>query len=358
MRWVALILGLPLAAAAVWLACDPRVGTLAAPPGSSLSTAPEGFAVARTWLADHGGATTLHRPPAGLPAEAVLFRLLPTAPAAVGAPGPAPRAAWSHPLSAPDEAFVRRGGRLVLAIAGPWAGLSTVPGAPPAVVLPLLPGVERLGGGTLRGLEARRPASALLANAVTVVAAGERPAVARLALGRGDVWLLGCPELLNNAHLGQLDHLALLAALADGRPAWFDETVHGLAAGPEPLALLREWGLGPLLALLLIAVAAWWWRAARVPGPVQAERRPREAEAVEGIEALAALIGRSSTDQELLAAHRARLSARLARRLHLTPEAADRRLAAAGAVASARTPLATALARLHRAYLGIRHDRP
>jgi hypothetical protein len=208
-------------------------------------------------------------------------------------------------LTAAEEAWVRDGGRLVLAVAGSYgAGLEVAAGHPAAGAaarksFPIWPGVRRLlpdpprtlGGPALTGMHA-------------LWLEGDAPIVARLALGAGDLVLLACPEVLHNRLLGRGDHLALLEALAcaggeggeggDGRrPVFFDERGHGAKESAGMLEILASWGLGPLLLLLAAAGGAAWWRAAVRVGPPDREDRNVRSDAVELVDSLADLYDRA-----------------------------------------------------------------
>src|SRR6185369_7246214 len=90
-------------------------------------------------------------------------------------------------------------------------------------VFPIWPGLDRVSlpiARTLQGEDVLRHMHALYV-------IGEYPAIARAAIGKGDLILLGAPELFDNEHVSR--HLDLLTALAaDRRAIYFDETVHGL----------------------------------------------------------------------------------------------------------------------------------
>jgi len=221
-----------------------------------------------------------------------------------GASGGKASAARTAPLlTAAEEAWVRDGGRLVLAVAsGSGAGALEVEvevGRPAAAGLarkafPIWPGVRRLlpdpprtlGGPALTGMHA-------------LWLEGDAPIVARLALGAGDVVLLACPEVLHNRLLGRGDHLALLAALAGGeggdrgKPVFFDERGHGAEESAGMLEILASWGLGPLLLLLAAAGGAAWWRAAVRVGPPDRDDRDVRSDAVELVDSLADLYDRA-----------------------------------------------------------------
>lgn len=208
-------------------------------------------------------------------------------------------------LTAAEEAWVRDGGRLVLAVASDFgaalqveAGHAATAGAA-RKAFPIWPGVRRLlpdpprtlGGPALSGMHA-------------LWLEGDAPIVARLALGAGDLVVLACPEVLHNRLLGRGDHLALLEAIAGagdaggagadrGRPVFFDERGHGAEESAGMLEILVSWGLGPLLLLLVAAGGAAWWRAAVRVGPPDREDRDVRSDAVELVDSLADLYDRA-----------------------------------------------------------------
>ncbi len=326
MRWWLFSVLLAMTSAAWWLGHDVRVGAVAVPAGSTASTAGNGLALAFAWAAKHGTATTLHRAPSEVPDNGVVLRWLPGQPAEHLAKS---NKKISAPplLSAVDDHFVRRGGRLVFAIAEAYAGLSAVSAtSSPNLILPFLPGVRSLTPPLSRQLLGTGTAGVLLTDSAVIVAAGDQPVITRCRWGAGDIWLVAIPEVLDNAHLQQADHLALLAGLIAGRPVWFDETVHGASASGEVVVLLRSWGCGPLLLLLALAGGAWWWRTACPVGRPESSPLARDIEAIEGVDALAVLLGNSATDSELLTAQRERLVRQLARRRLIPHLEADRLL--------------------------------
>ncbi|HEY6321573.1 MAG TPA: hypothetical protein VJA16_08465 [Thermoanaerobaculia bacterium] len=234
-------------------------------------------------------------------------------PVPVPTPAPVPEAAAKAAplLTAAEEAWVRDGGRLVLAVAsGSGAALKVEVGHPVTSgaarkSFPIWPEVRRLlpdpprtlGGPALTGMQA-------------LWLEGDAPIVARLSLGAGDLVLLACPEVLHNRLLGRGDHLALLEALAGagsddgaggeggargdrGRPVFFDERGHGAEESAGMLEILASWGLGPLLLLLAAAGGAAWWRAAVRVGPPDREDRDVRSDAVELVDSLADLYDRA-----------------------------------------------------------------
>ena len=207
---------------------------------------------------------------------------------------------------------MRGGGRLVLGLDGDYGPLWTeeierAPPMPPtspippaataplAKVFPLWPGVRGLRAPGRRVL--RGPG---LLGAQAVFLAGDDPVVARLPVGRGEVVLLACPEVLQNSRLAAGDHLAFLAALAGperggggSRPVYFDERTHGASADAGLLVLLGRWGLGPALLLGgLAALAAALRRGVRL-GPPEREPPDARSDAVDLVDALGELYDRA-----------------------------------------------------------------
>ena len=334
--------------------------------GSSYETGPTGLSLARAYLASRPGTSveTLARPigQARLPANAVVFRVLasPGANAEEAAADDGERdeeptdeedeepefdtpedstSRGSHPLAADagvapsrqalltasEERWISSGGRLVVATARavPEVALRR---AVPATVrkhLPVLPSVHRLEPSTLAALD-----GPFLDRSVVVLSRLDAPIAVRRALGKGELWVLSNPELLDNAHLPRADHLALLNGLAgDGRPVLFDESFHGVEEGVSPGELLRRWGLGPSVLLVAVALGLAFWRRRRTLGP-PAPWEDRRTESADLIESLSLLYLRALRPAQALALHRRRLSHELQAREHLSPEALEARISA------------------------------
>lgn len=288
--------------------------------GSSFNTGDNGLSLASEYLKTRAAragqnpdqaVAALHRrvEPGSLPARGVVFRfrpdLMPFLPAEEGGEeeedskdtkdtkdGEAERALPL--LSDPEEAWVRGGGRLVLALSESYGPLWLDPiqgEATAQKVFPLWPGVAKLAPTEPYGL-----AGPPLAAGHAVFLVGESPVVARIPMGAGDVIVLSTPEILENKRLGEADHLALLEALTglpEMRPVRFDERSHGLAETPGVFETLGSWGFGPFLLLAGLTAGLAIWRAAVRTGPPERDDRDTRSDAVELVDSLADLYDRA-----------------------------------------------------------------
>jgi len=221
-----------------------------------------------------------------------------------------------------EEEFVRSGGRLVIALDRGETSLE-VGDAPERVarkVFPLWEGLE-----TLEWPKSRAVGGEALRNAHAVYTIGEQTAIARLALGAGDVLVFGVPEALDNEHLAK--QLPLLVALAgERRIVYFDELLHGMSADTGTLELLKDWRLGPfLLLLLLTAIVVAWRRGTRIGEPDD-EYRDTRSEAIDLVGSLGALYDRTMTRGESLAAYYRELTRAVASSTGLRGDALRRRV--------------------------------
>lgn len=331
-RWpLILAIAAYFVAVVIWMAADRRVTKHAFDTFSAANTGPEGVSLAARSLR----AKQLTKPlaPGVVPGNAIVFRLgefgsgFATLQQMLNGDGEEgdddastrgkqsrnrPPRKRQRPrvtplLNADEEEFVRNGGRLVLAISGKYASLDvrgTIGDKRMRKVFPLWPGLDSIAlpePRLLAGAETLRRAHA-------IYTVHDAPAVARIAIGSGDVIVLAQPELFDNDHIAAQPNLGLLDALAANRPAYFDETVHGLLAGGGALDLLKEWRLGPFLLLLVAIAAATFWRHGRRIGEPEDDYRETRSEAVDLVRALGALYDRSMSDRQALVLYREALS--------------------------------------------------
>ncbi|MEP7010666.1 MAG: hypothetical protein ABJC13_10115 [Acidobacteriota bacterium] len=354
---VAAAIGAYVLATLAWVAGDKRAERSAFEnPGSSLDRTASGTSLARALLADRAGkagkAEVLLRRVdlEELPADAVVFRIGPPVAPFLGRwteeeegskKGDKPKGGVGdgkknegdgkkgdgkgegkkgdgdegeeddeepvHPdplLTDGEEAWVQAGGRLVLAVGSGYGPLEIVDlpqKARVSKVFPLWPGVRRIEPNPPRALSGDP-----LALASTVFLAGEKPLVARLRLGRGEVILLACPEIFANDRLAKGDHLALLEALAGpagARPIYFDERAHGLERQRGTLSMLTDWGFGPALLLGFLAVLAAYWRARSPLGPPERDDPDLRSDAVDLVDSLGELYDRALRRVDALRVH-------------------------------------------------------
>lgn len=332
-----------VAATLIWIGSDRRIAQKTFPAFSSANTSDEGLSLAMKYLQRSGkrNVNMLTTPPDGtLPAGSVIFRAL------------EPQEGFSldeflrsreeeetkkkkkagphrhiEPLFSDDEeAYVRHGGRFVIAIAGRYdVNLTTrnVKPAKPAVkVFPIWSGIDRINLPQCRTLQA--PEVLRRAHALYVI--DEQPAIARMTLGSGDVILIAGPELFDNAHVAQ--HLDLLTALAgDRRIVYFDETVHGLLTDVGTLELLRGWRLGPALFLLLVIAVVTIWRGARRVGTAEDDFRDTRSDAVDLVSSLGALYDETMSRAEGIVLYHQALTRSVAAQTGLRGEQLQKRIA-------------------------------
>ena len=355
--FLALVLALP--------AQDAGRGPSQRTVGSSYETGPLGLSLARAVLASRPGAPVdaLARPigQAHLPPDAVVFRSLgmnadllfsarQTAPAASEDDGDAPDEEDTDPadaddeheeaspreaapdagvparpaklLTAAEERWIGSGGRLVIAtsVSLPEVELQRTAAAVTRKHLPVLPTVRELHPDSVHGLGGK-----LLERATVVFSRGGVPIAVRSVIGRGELWVLSTPEVLDNAHLAAGDHLPLLTGLAgQGRPVFFDESVHGVEDAVGPAELVRRWGLGPSVVLAVAALALLVWRRRATLG-APAAWEDRRTESVDLLDSLSLLYLRALRPPQALALHRERLRHELQWRERLRPEGLEAR---------------------------------
>ena len=276
----------------LWIVTDRRASERIYDDYSSANTSKTGLSQASAYLARRGKTSMLTRPieHAGVEPDAVVFRITHELPLffdpedlnekEFGPPRPKERAL----LTDAEDAFVRGGGRMVIG-AHIGALRSVTPKETTAKkVFPIWPGIDTLAipEKTSAFSELHPRMHALFVSGADVILARER-------IGEGELFVIAWPEVFRNDLLSQGSHLALLAALAGKRPAYFDEVPHGIVTGDGALELMKDWNLGPFLVMLVVVALLIFWRASRRVGLPEDEHRERRSDAVDLVRSLAAL---------------------------------------------------------------------
>jgi len=312
-----------------WIVTDRRASERVYDDYSSANTSDTGLSQAAAYLARRGKMAPLTRPVGREPIEAnaVLFRVTHEVPLffdpedleenEMGPPRPREQAL----LSDAEDAFLRRGGRIVIAS---HTGLLPVgtPTTPEArKVFPIWPGVE-----TLKVPEKTSAFLELRPHMLALFTAGNRVIVARERIGEGDLFVVSWPELFQNRNLAQGNHLAFLVALAGKRPVYFDEVPHGITSGDGALQLMKEWNLGPFLAMLGVVAVLVFWRGGRRIGLAEDDVRETRSEAVDLVHSLGALYREVTPRDEALSLYHEALTRTVAHTSGLRGDALRKRV--------------------------------
>jgi hypothetical protein len=333
-RVVPLVLVLLLFAAlgVLWIATDRRAPERMYEDYSSARIAPKGLSLAFGYLARTRKTSMLTRSVsrAQLETDAVIFRVADTLPSffdleelderQIGPPKPKQRPL----LSEAEEAFVRRGGRMIIAASDGL--LETAPAESKTIqkVFPIWPEVTRVQ----QACDCAPAAfTQLRPRMVALFTAGARPVLARERIGKGELFVLSAPDILTNASLSRQNHLALLTALAgDRRPVYFDEVPHGIVSDDGALALMKEWNLGPFLVLLLAVTLLVFWRGGTRIGIPDEEFRDTRSDAIDLVRSLGALYRRVTADSESIALYHDALTRTAAHQTGLRGDALRKRV--------------------------------
>lgn len=316
------------AVAILWIVTDRRAMQRVYDDYSSANTANEGLSLASGYLAKQRKVSMLTRPVGREPIErnAVVFRVTEELPRYFD-PEDVEQRQFGPPLpkrlpllNDRDEAFVRSGGRIVLAARQNALDATMVKEKVARKVLPLWPAV-----GDLALDDEAYAFLTLRPRMLALFTAGKRVVVARERIGNGELFVLSTPELLRNDHL--MRNLALLTALAgEKRPVYFDEVMHGIASGDGAVAVMKEWNLGPFLLMLGAAAILFFWRGGRRVGPADDDPRETRSDAVDLVRSLGALYQEVTSDTEAIALYHGALTRAVAHSSGLRGDALRQRI--------------------------------
>jgi hypothetical protein len=321
----------------LWIVTDRRAPRRIYDTYSSANTSEDGLSLAAGYLAKHGKAGTLTRSLArmlasgGIERNAVVFRVSDSLPVffdpddlddkQFGPPKPKER----PPLNDAEAAFVRNGGRMILAASSGLLESTDTEAKAAHKVFPIWPAAGDLAPPcdceTIRAFTTLRP------HMLALYTAGSLPILARERIGSGELFVLSTPGVLANKSIANVNHLALLTALADeGRPVYFDEVLHGIVSDDGALALMKDWNLGPFLLLLGAIAVLVFWRGGRRIGPPDADERDPRSDAVDLVGSLGALYRDVTSDAESIALYHDALTRTVAHQSGLRGEALHKRV--------------------------------
>jgi hypothetical protein len=318
-----------VAVTVVWIVTDRRASERVYDEFSAANTSDSGLSQAAVYLAQRGKSEMLTRALGRVAIEknAVVFRVAQELPVffdpedledeQFGPPRPKERAL----LNEHEDAFVRGGGRMIIA-----THLGALPVRTPEMttaekVFPIWPGVDTL--------DVPEESSAFLSippRMHTVFAAGALAVVARERIGDGDLILISWPEIFQNGNLAEGDHLTFLVALAGKRPVYFDEVPHGIVSGDGALALMKDWNLGPFLAMLCGVAVLVFWRGGKRVGPPEDEHREVRSDSVDLVRSLAALYKKVTPPSDAIDLYHAALTRTVAHTSGLRGDALRKRV--------------------------------
>lgn len=324
-----------VAAGIAWIMTDRRAAQHAFDKFSTANTSDAGLSLAARYLARQNRRVEVLTRPLGsqrIDPNAVLFRVAPALPV-FGSPQlfedldkEKKKKLARAILNEHETAWVRRGGRLVIAAYENVGALETRGFHTPVAkkVFPLWRGIDTFTLPEKRGFA---PAS-LPRRMHAVYTNGQWVVVGRERIGAGELFIVAVPELLQNRHLGSGNSLEMLLALAPaGRRIYFDEMIHGIVGDDGPMALMKQWRLGPFLMLVAATAALLFWRNGRRVGPPEDDHRETRSEAIDLVQSLGALYKNATTDAESLALYHDALVRAVAMLSGLRGDALHRRVA-------------------------------
>jgi hypothetical protein len=331
---VVLAIAVFVGAGIAWILTDRRAAQHAFDEFSSANTSDEGLSLAARYLARQKRDVELLTRPLGsqrIEPDAVLFRVAPGLPylgrmELLENLGKEKKKKLARAILTHHEAaWVRGGGRMIIAAYDNVGALEMRGFRTPVAkkVFPLWRGVDSITVPEKRGFA---PES-LPPRMHAVYTNGQYVVIGRERIGAGELFIVAIPELLQNRHLGSGNSLELLLALAPaGRTIYFDEMIHGITGDDGPLALMKQWRLGPFLMLVAATAALLFWRNGRRVGPPEDDHRETRSEAIDLVQSLAALYKGATTDAEALALYHEALVRAVAMQSGLRGDALHRRV--------------------------------
>jgi hypothetical protein len=133
-------------------------------------------------------------------------------------------------------------------------------------------------------------------------AGGEQVLAAVYRRGKGEVVVVGSPEIAENHLIARYDNSVLAVQLlaAPNRPVVFDEFYHGLTIRGNPLWLFTQQGYAATTLCFLTLIGLWIWREAVFLGPPLAPEAQSRRSIGEYVDAMARFLNRGNSSQAFL----------------------------------------------------------
>jgi hypothetical protein len=228
----------------------------------------------------------------------------------------APQREPSLPEVTALKRWIRQGGTAVLGTDGAVSSLFNAFGlpvavSPPAPITVIQPALVAPPASNLEG-----EAFVVGRSSVPGTAAQSRygPVLVHRRLGRGDVWLLTAPQLLDNRNIAAGENRRLLLNLIGppGRRLVFATLAPGAASTGASWWTSTSWGIAILFAVLLAVL--FRWLGGRRLGPPLIPFSERRRPAAEYVKSMAGLLRRTGRRSEVLQIYQHELRQRLRRR--------------------------------------------
>lgn len=290
------------ASSILWLKYNKNVGKIAFTDFSSHNTSNKGTSLAFKYLAARNPGRKIRRmtlpfKTARLEKNAVLFKIQPLL-----YPFWVKEQDDKNPylidseklLSKAEIEWVREGARLVIAASSSSA--TSRPPAPTVKVFPIWGRVNDLYPVTDFIDEDK------LRDGHAIIIAEKKAVVFRRPVGSGEIIFISCPRIFQNVHIGRVNNLGLLEALAGtNRPVYFDEYSHFMRSEFGITSFLDEWKLIPLLLIIIAASLLFFWRNIVVAGSPVDLRTGQTDRSGNFIESLSQLYNRSLSRKQSIA---------------------------------------------------------
>lgn len=156
-------------------------------------------------------------------------------------------------------------------------------------------------------------------------AADEDVVVGAVEHGNGRLIVIGAPTLALNHTIGQADDLSVLLELLGDGPVTFDEWSHGVGHIGTIMELIRDFGLLPVVAQVVLVILVYHW-STRGYRRVDRDRPPRPRASIEQVQTLGYLYQQGMSLDATAARVRDEVRRRLAEAWRCAPDRLEPRM--------------------------------